>query len=305
MKKRYGLESIIGKHSTLRFPRLVSIEEVATINSILPANMEEIESSFNTALAMKNANPEEVHDQFNAISCEYDEEFPIRVKVVVQGSLCSIEVLDPSVFSLIDIAFDLTDFPIEKFRASIPDILVATASFALIKNIPEESYFLSDFIANTRTILNNIVSYNCKRKRHKQTNISKINLRFQNYLLNIKSHLNTQYYQKRLYHFCYKALKYRKRKHRRLLYERPDYFDDLFKDWEDAYDFAWLDQELLLWDDLVELSLLAEDFSLLVATDHDNSLLTPRDILQNYSVINVVESFTSESENDLLKSFKM
>jgi len=79
MKKRYGLESIIGKHSTLRFPRLVSIEEVATINSILPANMEEIESSFNTALAMKNANPEEVHDQFNAISCEYDEEFPIRV----------------------------------------------------------------------------------------------------------------------------------------------------------------------------------------------------------------------------------
>eukprot|EP00026_Physarum_polycephalum_P002956 Phypoly_transcript_02965.p2 GENE.Phypoly_transcript_02965~~Phypoly_transcript_02965.p2 ORF type:complete len:305 (+),score=-12.16 Phypoly_transcript_02965:77-991(+) len=304
MKKRYGLESIIGKNSSLRFPRLVSIEDITTINSILPANSEEIESSFNTALTMKNADPEEACDQFNNISCEYDDEFPIRVKVIIQGSISSIEVLDPSIFSLICMAFDITESPIEKFRASISDILITLTNFAFIKNPPDESYFVSDLVANTRTLLNNIMSYNCRRKRIKQSNILNIKPRLKPYLLNIKSHINKQYYHKRLYHFCYKALKYQRKDLIPLLFERIEYFYDVFEDWEDAYDFAWFDQQLLFIDNLLELSLLAGKFTSLTNV-LDNKLLTPIDALHQHSLYKIAENFASTTKFDLLDSFKM
>lgn len=43
MKKRYGLDSIIGKNSSLRFPRHVYTISPITINAILASNTEEIE----------------------------------------------------------------------------------------------------------------------------------------------------------------------------------------------------------------------------------------------------------------------
>jgi len=88
----------------------VFIEQIATINCVLPANStEETEPSIDTALIMKNVDPEEAYDQFNTLSCDYDDEFPIRVKITIQGPIFFIELLDPNVFSLLNIAFDLEE----------------------------------------------------------------------------------------------------------------------------------------------------------------------------------------------------
>jgi hypothetical protein len=304
MKKRYGLESIIGKNSTLRFPRLVSLEMPSTINSILPANTEEIESSFNTALTMKSADPAEAYDQFNDVSCDYADEFPIRVKVVIQGPVSSIEILDPTIFSLFNIAFDLDDFPVEKFRASVFDIVLTSANFALIKLMPEDKYFISDLRINLRTILNSILSYNCGRKHFKLSNILALNIRLQRYLLNIKSHINKESYHKRLYHFCYKTLKHQKKELLPILFDRIEYFYDVFEDWEDAYDFIWLDHVTNYWSDLLELTLLAHDYALKIKLPEDN-LLLPSDYYYSLSIEKLVESVTSRLALDLSKSFKM
>jgi hypothetical protein len=304
MKRKYGLESIIGKTSSLRYPRLVFIEQIETINCILPANTEEIESSFNTALTMKSADPEEAYDQFNDVSCDYDDEFPIRVKVTIQGPIFFIDVLDPSVFSLLNIAFDLEETHIEKFRASISDILVITTNFALIKYKPEDSYFVSDLIANLRTILCNIMSYNCGRKSIKMSNITNLKFRLQRYLLNIKSHFNRHYHHKKLYHFCHKALNYQEDEPIPMLIDRIDYFYDILDDWDDAYDFAWSDQLLILLDDLNEYILLADEFALL-ENGLDDDLIMPSELYQNYSSQEIMDQLISEYDLDLIESFKM
>jgi hypothetical protein len=304
MKRRYGLESIIGKNSTLRFPRLVSLEMPCTINSILPANTEEIESSFNTALTMKSADPEEAYDQFNDASCEYEDEFPIRVKVLVQGSVSSIEILDPTVSSLFYIAFDLEDFPIEKFRASISDIIVTSVNFALIKLMPQGSYFFSDSLITLRTILNNIMSYNCARKRPKLSNILSLNIRLQRYLLNIKSHINKESYQRRLYHYCYKTLKSRKRKLLPILFDRIEDFYDIFEDWDDAYDIVWSDHSTTSWFDLFDLVLLANEYALQIGIREDNSVI-PSNYYISLSLDKFLESIASEFNLVLLQSFKV
>lgn len=303
MKRRYGLESIIGKHSRLRFPRLVSIVYPETVNCILPANTEEIEPSFNTALTMKNADPLEAYEQFNTISCDYDEEFPIRVKITIYGTVCFTNVLDPTVFSLLNITWDLDEDHIHKFRAYIYDILTTIANFTLIKNSPDESYFVSDLVANVRTILANINSYNCRRNLFKLTDIRNRGVRLQRYLLNIKSHFNTSYHHERLYHYCYKALKHRNNDLIPLTVEHIDYFYDLFEDWEEAFDFAWLDHQLNSLDDLIEVSLLAEEFYSLVHK-RNNNLLMPAQYYYWYSSSKLLDDLPSKYKLDLLESLK-
>lgn len=184
------------------------------------------------------------------------------------------------------------------------DILITITNFALIKSSPEESYFASDLIGNVRTILNNINSFNCRRKKVKLTDIQRIKIRLQRYLRNTKSHFNVGYYRKRLYHYCYKALKYKHKNLGRLYNDQLIYLNDQFEDWEDGYQFAWLDHHLTFLEDLIEVSLLAEEFQFLIKYLNNTSLI-PQDNYYSYSSHKLLSDLSSTYNLDLLKAFKL
>jgi hypothetical protein len=53
MKKKYGLESIIGKKSKLRFPRLLYLNKVELLTFVLPANSAIAQPPLSTSITFK------------------------------------------------------------------------------------------------------------------------------------------------------------------------------------------------------------------------------------------------------------
>jgi len=165
MKKKYGLESIIGKKSKLRFPRLVYLPKVESLTFVLPANSAIAEPPLNTSITMKKGDPYEFCDQFNEQSYEYEEGFPLNVIIHLTTSEFLFEIKSPTVFTLFGIIFDLDEVETEKFRAPKGEVFLSIFNFALIKLNPNEDFFMSDLISTARSIYGNLVSYNCRRKK--------------------------------------------------------------------------------------------------------------------------------------------
>jgi ribosomal protein L11 len=257
MKKRYGLDSIVGKKSKLRFPRLIYIVTGETLNFLLPANNALSEPPFSTTLTMKKGDPLEVCDQFNDISSEYELGFPLKLTVTLSGTNIDVKVDSPTIFVLINIVFDITDYLIEKFRASKQKVNLSIVNMAIIQIFSDEDYFLSDIIAHSKSIYGSFMSYNSGRKKEKGTKVLVNKLRSKRFLKNIRMHINKQRYLYALKHFMRKTLKYKQQQQMPLLFDQIDYFYDILEDFEEAYDHYYFNQELKSKEYRLELILLA------------------------------------------------
>jgi len=164
MKKKYGLDIIIGKKSKLRFPHHVFLPKIDSLNFIIPANDAIVEPPLSTALTIKKVDPFDFCDQFNEESYDYEEGLPLIVACIVSVGTIIFEIKSPTTFALFGIVFDLEDTPTEKFRAYQDEIIVASVNFSLITLSPIDDFFLSDILSNVKSIYGSLQSYNCRRK---------------------------------------------------------------------------------------------------------------------------------------------
>jgi ribosomal protein L11 len=262
MKKKYGLESIIGKKSKLRFPRHAFIPKVDTLNFILPANAAIAEPPLSTAITMKKGDPFDFCDQFNEESYDFEEGLPLNVIVYLSITELLFEIKSPTIFSLFSIIFDLEDFDTEKFRATKDNIFLSIFNFALIKLNPEEDFFISELLSQVRSIYGNLLSYNCRRKFKRRSPDILPQNRLQRFLINKKplNHVSQLRSLNAINHFFYKTSKFLK--HNQVLQQinQIDELYDLLDDWDDAYDYIWEDLEFTKLFELFERSLITNHF---------------------------------------------
>jgi ribosomal protein L11 len=111
MKKKYGLESIIGKKSKLRFPRLLYLNKVELLTFVLPANSAIAQPPLSTSITFKKGEPFEFCDQFNEASWDqgYEEGLPINVIIYISSLNLLFEIQPPTVYSLFGIIFDFEE----------------------------------------------------------------------------------------------------------------------------------------------------------------------------------------------------
>lgn len=308
MKKRYGLESIIGKKSKLRFPRIRVQPEY--LSFILLANNAEAEPPLSTALIMKQGDPYDLCDLFNELSDNYNTDLPLRVGITLSGASTIVNVTTPSMFTLINIAFDMTAEAIEYFRASIQEILLASINFALIKYNTNEDYLLSALGGNIKSFYGNISSYNCRRRKTRNTKALIPKNRFKRYLMEneLVYHKNLQAYHRKISHFFIKTYKLKTKQRFSLRMDRIEYFYDILDDWEDSYDLFDYDHELDFTDYHMQIILLANMYTI-ETTDLINNtslsvklynrlsllqLLSEEDLNGNRTDSNLVQPFTEK-----------
>jgi ribosomal protein L11 len=299
MKKRYGLESIIGKKSALRFPRLVSNTKIDTISAILPANNAAAEPPFSTALTMKKGDSSDTCDQFNDLSYEYELDFPIRVDITISGPTSNIEVKTPSIFSLINIVYDLEDTLIENFEASITDISLNHANFALVKLDTEEDFFMSELLTHIKSIYSNILSYNCRRKVDKSAYGLLLQSRKRRFLANKNTnHPSNQVYNHcRNLHFFVKTKRFNKLDLLPLRFDHIETFYDILEDWDEFYDEYYKDQYLIYHDYLTAYSLLAQ-FYLLLQNNHLERMKLAQTLYYKKAILSILDILDTDSDFD-------
>jgi ribosomal protein L11 len=213
MKKRYGFSNIIGKKSTLRFPRLVYNVHPETITFILHANTVVKDTAINTALTMKRIDADETYDLFNDISSDYEDEFPIRVAVTFDGVDTQTTVLNPSFFSLVQIVYALEERTIEAFRAPIANVLLTFTNLALIIYTPLTDYNASDLATYVRSLMGSFLSWNARRKRVILPLVQQRRERYRKYLLSRVYQFSMVRHHQRLRHYAYMTRRYLKRLH--------------------------------------------------------------------------------------------
>jgi len=267
MKKKYGLESIIGKKSKLRFPRQVFEPKIELLTFTLPANSAIAEPPLSTALTMKKGDPFDFCDQFNEASYEYEEGFPLNVIVYLSTTELLFEIKSPSIYTLFGIAFDLEDVDTEKFRAPRKDVFLSIFNFAEIKLNTDDQldFWMSDVIAQVKSIYGTFKSFNCRRLKKKKSRFilsSFLNRRF--YINKESLPYNYKRNLSEVKHFFVKASRKAKRQHFALLLERINDFYDMYEDWDEAYDYYWDDLKTNYLHDLYEY--------LIIALEYQNSL---------------------------------
>lgn len=275
MKKRYGLDSIIGKRSKLRFPHHIFVPTVDTLNFILPANLAISEPPLSTALTMKKGDPLEFCDQFNESSYSFEEGFPLNVIIYLSVSELLFEVKSPTTFSLFGIIYNLEDYSIEEFRASKTNVFLSNFNFALAKLSPEEDFFISDIIGNLRSIYGSLMSYNCKRPFPKRPKLKLTNIRKRKYLVN-NSLLPTNS-KRNLYRIIRAARKAKKISYKEQIEIIIDQIYESFYGtdlWDDLIDLYLEDPEFVLYYDLYEILLSSFKFRSLDMYLDDNSNLS-------------------------------
>lgn len=80
MKKRYGLDSIIGRKSKLRFPNHLFILDQSYLNSFFQPLWLSLMLGKNFIYHEEN-DPVDICDLFNEKTCDFEEGFPVAVLV--------------------------------------------------------------------------------------------------------------------------------------------------------------------------------------------------------------------------------
>jgi hypothetical protein len=248
MAKRYGLDSIIGKKSTIRFPRSVLHAKTDTICTVVAANNVLSEPPFSTAITMKKGDALDICDSLNDISYEYENFFPVKANILLSHGIATIDLTTPTTFSLINIIYDLDDYIIEILRASLPNISLILANIALAKIDTQDSIFVDELLNHGRTLYGNINSYNCKRRKDKRINALKNFDKMQSNKINyIKSNLDSH---RRDMHYFLKTKRVKKKERLPLLFDKIDDFYDLYEDWDEFHDEYYQDNFLNYYDNI-------------------------------------------------------
>lgn len=308
MKKRYSLDSIIGKKSKIRMPRHVFMDKQEKISAILPANNAVSEPPFSTNVTMRKGDPIDLCDQVNDLSQGYNTDIPLRVCVSISTTETTCDVFETPVFQLVNMTHDLEDRTIESLQASKNETLLSNANFAIIKSTPTENLFTSDIISNTKSIYGSLLSYNCRRKKVKPSILNKPSMRFKNYInQRVIISSNKEKHLGNLKHFLFKAFNYEKKHRLPLLFERIDYFYDILEDWDEAYDHYFKNHSLTNIFDLLEYTLLALEYSYVLNNLKKNKKASQL-LLQQKAILNIIQTYlktTSKVDQDLLLPLKV
>ena len=170
MKKRYGLDNIIGKRSKLRYPSHISSPKTHLLYFIIPANDAVSEPPLNTNITMRKGDPLEFCDQFNEESYDFEEGLPLNVIVYISPSEQLFDIKPPTATSLLGIVFDLEDMPFTEVDASLKTLFLAAINFSMIHLNPMEDFFLSDLINKVPSLYGSLFSFNRKLLYPKQSN---------------------------------------------------------------------------------------------------------------------------------------
>jgi hypothetical protein len=162
MKKRYGLDNIIGKRSKLRYPSHISSPKTHLLYFIIPANDAISEPPLNTNITMRKGDPLEFCDQFNEESYDFEEGLPLNVIIYISPSEQLFDIKAPTVTSLLGIVFDLEDMPFTDVDTSLKTLFIAAINFSLIHLNPMEDFFLSDLINKVPSLYGSLFSFNRK-----------------------------------------------------------------------------------------------------------------------------------------------
>jgi len=297
MKKRYGFSNIIGKKSTLRFPRLVYNVHPETITFVLHANTLVKDTAVNTALTMKRIDADEIYDLFNDISSDYEDEFPIRVAVTFDGVDTQTTVLNPSFFSLVQIVYALEERTIEAFRAPVANVLLTFTNLALIIYTPLTDYNASDVTTYVRSLMGSFLSWNARRKRAILPLVQQRRERYRKYLLSRVYQFSMVRHHQRLRHYAYMTRRYVKRLHHLDIISQNN---RLFMELDISnmsYDDVPYDHCGSLWMYLSEVVFRAGYLSLL-KLDQYESIKLPRLYLMRLSLNRLLSESFSEVDFD-------
>jgi ribosomal protein L11 len=232
MKKRYGLESIIGKKSKLRFPTCVFIKTRGVLNLTILSNIEEVAPPLSTTLTLHQCNSYDLIDSFNENTNDFEEGLPLSVTLLLPEAIY--EINSPTTSCLFELLLDLYD--IENLKTNKFIIFLLIINLALIKLDPND-IFLFDLTSTIRSIYGNLNSYNCKRIRKKKyISLSPMRKRYYNISNNVLSR-STERDLKFFRHSL--VLEHRKIKkyHRKKLLTLVNNFTFSLDDWDDLYDF--------------------------------------------------------------------
>ena len=78
MKKRFGLDNIIGKRSRLHFFDHVFFPKTELLKFTLPASLAASLPPFSTSITMKKGDPVEYCELFNEQTFDFEEGFPVN-----------------------------------------------------------------------------------------------------------------------------------------------------------------------------------------------------------------------------------
>jgi ribosomal protein L11 len=274
MKKKYGLDSIIGKKSKLRYPSHITLPKAHSLYFTVPANDAISEPPLSTAITMKKGDPLEFCDQFNEESYEFEEGLPLNVIVYITVSSLLFEIKPPSAYSLLGIVFLEEDASVENFKAYKKDIFIAALNFGLIQLNPTEDFFLADLTSKVRSIYGALSTYHFRRKYPKPSRRYLLKSRFKKALLN--SSQNQLLKKPQRYRLERYIKKTKKRNNRRQLYARipqVHLFYDLLDIWDDVEDLIWEDPDIDLGSDLLDYCLLSLQYVITKANLLDVKIL--------------------------------
>lgn len=164
MKKKYGLDSIIGRKSKLRFPHHVYVPKADTLNFTIQANNVTPEPPLSTAVTIRKGDCFQLCDELNEATASFEQNFPLIVSLYISNGEILFEIKNPSVFNLITLAHNLENKNTPKMRVNSIYCLLACVNFSLIALNPSTDFFISDLVSKVKSIYTNIFSYNAKRR---------------------------------------------------------------------------------------------------------------------------------------------
>ncbi len=179
MKRKLTIPLILGKDTKIIYSTLTQLEKNEILKFILPAANAEPEPPMSTELTLRKGDVFMFVDDFNNLTQEYEDFFPIPVIIFLLGGsprVMTFEIKEPSSLSLFSIFFDIDDYDVEYFLPILNDELIYITSnfgFLKVKETEEEDFYESEVFATIRMLCGTLKSYHSIVRRTKRKYYSK------------------------------------------------------------------------------------------------------------------------------------
>lgn len=226
----------------------------------------------------------------------------MRVIIKISSKELSFRIEELTIFSLLNILYDLEDFDIEAFRANYYGVFFVLLNSAFIKLGPEESFYIEDLLKTTRSLYGSMKSYNCRRKSPIKAVFLKVKRRLSRFYLKSKLVSNTQEFNRiKMKRLFLKTLKNMHPQLTRYKKELIEYYNKLHEVWKCQYDLWNKDPMTEVWDDLSDIKLLALQFRLNFCSQLDEKIF-----LSHYLIsVRSRKIFLNAFNKDQLLLFKL
>jgi len=113
---------------------------------------------------MKRADPYDFCDDFNDLSCDYEDTVPLNTLVVISNTKFFIDIKSPTSFILFNILFNMDVLETEKFKGNRLDTFITVNNLSLIFFQPDIDFFYSDLAGAIKNVYSSYDSYNAGKK---------------------------------------------------------------------------------------------------------------------------------------------